>query len=72
MSAKDYQIGGNHYKDMAISPRDYAKANGLDCDEFSVVKYISRWRSKDGIKDLRKAKHFIEMLIEDEIGPQSE
>jgi hypothetical protein len=72
MSAKDYQVGGSHYKDMKITPRDYAKANGLDCDEFSIIKYVSRWRTKNGVEDLRKAKHYIDMLIEDEIGLQSE
>lgn len=58
------QIGGNHYKDLKIQPVEYAHANGMGFLEGSVVKYVTRWKSKDGLKDLEKAKHFIEMLIQ--------
>ena len=60
------QVGGNHYKNMAIQPVDYILANKLGYCEANVVKYISRWKIKGGIDDLRKAKHYIDMLIEDE------
>jgi len=60
------QVGGNHYKNMAIQPVDYILANKLGYCEANVVKYISRWKNKGGIDDLRKAKHYIDMLIEDE------
>lgn len=65
-SVKDMQVGGNHYKNMAIQPVDYILANKLGYCEANVVKYISRWKNKGGIDDLRKAKHYIDMLIEDE------
>ncbi len=29
-----------------------------------VIKYLCRWRSKNGIADLEKARHYIDMLIE--------
>jgi hypothetical protein len=64
MSALDTQVAGDHYKTLAIQPVEYIHANGLPFIEGSVVKYVSRWRSKGGIKDLEKAKHFIELLIE--------
>lgn len=64
MSAKDYQIGGSHYKGKGIQPIDYIMSNRLDFCEGCVVKYISRWRDKGGIDDLHKAKHYIEFLIE--------
>jgi hypothetical protein len=32
-----------------------------------VVKYVTRWRGKNGIEDLRKAKHYIDLLIESEV-----
>jgi len=51
---------------MAIQPVDYILANKLGYCEANVVKYISRWKNKGGIDDLRKAKHYIDMLIEDE------
>jgi hypothetical protein len=68
MSAMDQQYGGNHYKTMMIQPLEYALANNLGICEHAVVKYISRWREKGGVEDLRKAKHYIEILIEREVG----
>jgi hypothetical protein len=67
MSAWDNQIGGDHYKHMTIQPTEYCEANNLSFIEGCVIKYISRWRSKNGVDDLRKAKHYIELLIETEI-----
>lgn len=58
------QEGGSHYKDMKIQPIEYCHANNLGMCEGSVVKYISRWRDKNGIEDLKKAKHFIDLLIQ--------
>lgn len=65
------QVGGRHYKGLAIQPVEYCMANGLGGMEFSVVKYVSRWREKGGIQDLEKAKHYIEMLIEWEQAQQA-
>ena len=64
MSALEIQEGGSHYKDLKIQPVEYIHANGLGFCEGNVVKYITRWRSKGGVEDLKKAKHFIELLIE--------
>jgi hypothetical protein len=64
MSALDVQVAGNHYKDLAIQPVEYIHANGIGYFEGNVIKYVSRWRAKNGIKDLEKAKHYIELLIE--------
>ena len=64
MSANDSQIGGNHYKGKAIQPWDYIVANNLGYLEGNVVKYISRWKEKGGIDDLRKVVHYAEKLIE--------
>lgn len=66
MSAKDYQIGGSHYKDKGIQPIEYILANSLDFCEGNVIKYVSRWRQKNGLDDLLKAKHYLEFLIERE------
>jgi hypothetical protein len=63
-SALDVQVAGNHYKDLAIQPVEYIHANGIGYFEGNVIKYVSRWRAKHGIKDLEKAKHYIELLIE--------
>lgn len=66
VSALQTQVGGDHYKDMAIQPIEYILANKLDYCEANVVKYVSRWRHKGGIKDLEKAKHYLDLLIEAE------
>lgn len=58
------QIGGQHYKKLAIQPIEYIHANKLGFCEGSVVKYVSRWRDKGGFADLEKAKHFIDLLIQ--------
>lgn len=62
--ANETQIGGDHYKKKSIEPWDYIIANDLPFMEGSIVKYITRWRDKAGIKDLQKARHFIDKLIE--------
>lgn len=58
------QIGGSHYVTMAIQPAEYIYRNGIGFCEGAAIKYLSRWRGKGGIEDLRKARHFIDMLIE--------
>ncbi len=57
------QVGGDHYKGMAIQPVEYVHANGIGYFEGNVIKYVSRWRQKNGIEDLRKAVHFLQLLI---------
>lgn len=66
--ALDTQEGGNHYKSLKIQPVEYIHANGIGYFEGCVIKYVTRWRSKNGIEDLRKARHFIDLLIELEKG----
>jgi hypothetical protein len=58
------QEGGEHYKAMKIQPVEFIHANGIGYFEGNVIKYVSRWRSKGGIGDLRKARHFLDLLIE--------
>jgi hypothetical protein len=64
MSALDKQVGGSHYKDMAIQPIEYIHKNGLGFCEGNIVKYITRWKTKNGIEDLRKVIHYAELLIQ--------
>lgn len=67
-TAAQTQIAGDHYKNCAIQPIEYIEANGLGYHEGNVVKYITRHGSKGGVDDLRKAKHYIDMLIEFKYG----
>ena len=62
--ALDVQVAGNHYKELAIQPVEYIHANNIGYFEGNVIKYVSRWRNKNGVKDLEKAKHYIDLLIE--------
>ena len=63
-SALKVQIAGNHYKGKRIQPVEYIHANNLPFIEGNVVKYITRWRDKNGIEDLKKVIHYVELLIE--------
>lgn len=62
-SVKSTQIGGTHYQ-KAIQPWDIISEWELDFWEGNVLKYLLRWKFKDGVKDLKKAKHYLEYLIE--------
>lgn len=64
MKSLDIQVGGSHYKDMAIQPVEFIMQNGIGFMEGNAIKYLSRWRSKGGIEDLKKARHYLDMLIE--------
>lgn len=63
-SALAVQEGGDHYKDLKIQPIEYIHANNIPFAEGSVIKYVTRWRSKNGVADLKKARHFLDLLIE--------
>lgn len=63
-SALDVQVGGGHYKGKKIQPIEYIHANNLNYSEGAIVKYITRWREKNGFEDLEKIKHYVDLLIE--------
>ena len=64
MSANEIQVAGTHYKSQAIQPWDYIISNEIPYMEGNVIKYVSRWRDKGGLDDLRKAQHYLQKLIE--------
>jgi Protein of unknwon function (DUF3310) len=64
VNALDKQVGGSHYKDFEIQPVEFIQKNELGFCEGNAIKYLCRWRAKNGIQDLQKAIHYIEMLIE--------
>jgi len=65
-SARDIQVGGQHYKDKAMQPWDIIDAWELDFYAGSVLKYLLRAKYKNGVEDLKKARHFLDKMIEDE------
>lgn len=64
--ASDSQIGGSHYAKLAIQPMEYCLKNRLNYAQSNAIKYITRYKDKNGIEDLKKAIHCIELLIEHE------
>lgn len=63
MEAMSKQVGGDHYTRCAIQPWELIERNGLGFFEGNVIKYILRYKNKNGLQDLLKAKHYIEYLI---------
>jgi hypothetical protein len=64
MSALYTQVQGTHYKDMLIQPVEFIVKNNLAFLEANVIKYVCRHRNKNGIEDLNKAIHYLELAKE--------
>jgi hypothetical protein len=61
---KERQVGGRHYKDMAIQPSEFIVKNKLDWYQGNVIKYVVRHDQKNGKQDLEKAIHYLQLMIE--------
>ena len=68
-SAFDEQVGGSHYKSMPYQPICLIGMLELDFFQGNVVKYVTRYKLKDGVRDLEKAKHYCQMAMELEKKP---
>lgn len=68
VKANDVQIGGTHYK-TKYEHWDFAFDTGMGYFDGCATAYVTRWRTKDGVKDLKKARHFIVKM--QELGPRS-
>ena len=62
--ALETQVGGDHYSRLAIQPVEYITKNKLTYLQGNVIKYVTRYKDKNGLEDLQKARHYIDMLIE--------
>ena len=62
------QEGGTHYKNMIIQPAEYIHKNGIGFLAGNAIKYISRYKEKNGKEDIKKAIHYLEMILEMEYG----
>ena len=58
------QVGGNHYENKAIQPIEFIEANNLGFHEGNVIKYVTRYKDKNGLEDLLKAKWYLDRLID--------
>lgn len=66
--ALDVQVGGNHYKKFKIQPIEFIHANDLNFFQGNIIKYATRYKDKNGIEDLKKVKHYVDLLIQLEFG----
>ena len=64
MSAYKKQIGGSHYKSMVVQPSEFINKNRLIFAEASAIKYIWRHSAKGKEEDIKKAIHYLEMILE--------
>lgn len=65
MRANDYQVGGDHYKAAGkVEHWDFVWQHNLDYFQGQITKYVMRWKRKGGLRDLEKARHFLEKYIE--------
>lgn len=64
MSANDTQVGGSHYRTNYQHWDFMADTFGLDYFKETATKYVSRWRKKNGVEDLEKARHYLVKLKE--------
>ena len=63
------QVGGTHYNRLTIQPWDVIESWEGEIGFASylrgnILKYLARYRSKNGVEDLQKASHYLEKLIE--------
>lgn len=63
MSTNEMQVGGQHYK-VQMEHWDWVEAHKIGYLEGCATKYITRHRKKDGLKDLQKAQHYVEKMLE--------
>ena len=63
MAENDKQVGGNHYR-SPLQHWDFVYHNNMDYFQGQITKYVSRWKDKNGIQDLKKAQHFLNKYIE--------
>ena len=64
--ATSKQVGGDHYAVMKIQPIEFILANELGFCEGIVIKYLCRFKRKNGLEDLKKARQYLDFLIERE------
>jgi|TARA_B100001939_G_scaffold107408_1_gene92813 hypothetical protein len=58
------QVDGTHYKGMKIQPAQFINENNLLFAEGNAIKYICRHKLKGKRKDIEKAIHYLEMILE--------
>jgi len=65
MKASDDQVGGSHYKELAIQPSHYIVRNDLGWYEGNIVKYVTRHKQKGQVEDIKKVIHYAQLILEE-------
>ena len=72
MKGLEDQVGGNHYKELAIQPIEYCYRNKLNNLQSSIIRYATRYPNKNKAEDLKKIIHCAQIALELEYGINSE
>lgn len=64
----DEQAGGDHYKKLVIQPIEYTTVNNLSYSQGNIIKYATRYKDKNGVEDLMKIKHYVDLILQLEYG----
>lgn len=62
--ANTQQVGGSHWIRRPIQCWDYIAANNMNFFEGNIIKYVTRYKEKNGVEDLLKARHYLDKLLE--------
>ncbi len=60
-------ITPSYYQKGSIEVTDFITSNDMTFIEGNIVKYITRYKEKSGIQDLRKARWYLDKLIESQM-----
>ena len=64
MSMLNNQVGGSHYQNYKVQPITWALDNHINAAEFSILRYLLRYKNKNGLEDLNKAIHYTQILMQ--------
>lgn len=66
--ASETQVGGDHYKSLAIQPTEYIERNSMTWSQGNIIKYATRYKKKNGARDIAKVIHYAMLILEQEYG----
>ena len=64
MNLLQSQVGGTHYQNYKVQPIIWALDNHINAAEFSILRYLLRYKHKNGLEDLNKALHYTQILMQ--------
>lgn len=64
--SKDNINNPSHYVMGGIEPIEFIESNDLSFFQWAIIKYVFRYKYKNGLEDLKKAEFFIKRMIKNE------